>query len=650
MTNHTRSWIIRVAVVVAAVAGSVGLFGSSTASATPTYFVQTLPVAPIGATSALTSVSCPSDGSCLGVGTTVSSGSTIELTEVLSGGTWTPTAVTPTGITSPNLTSVWCASVTSCVAAGSYAQSPGSSVTHAMVQVLSGGTWTIYTGLELAGTASSTLGGITCTAITSCVAVGSYTDTLGGAHSLFETLAAGVWVPSTGASDPSGATSLDLAGVQCSGSTSCLAVGDWSTGSSTNVPLLETLSGSTWSASELGVAGDVLTSLSCPSAGSCLAAGGVDAANSVIEILGSGSWIREEIQAPPGTSLATISGVSCPTTVNSCVMVGGYRSPATNTYPDALVETLSGGVWYQSIGLDPPGTYVLPQGVTCPDINSCVGVGVAHTGTGAATQIAASVQEGGSAPFDGSGYWLTASDGGVFNFGNAGYFGSTGSIHLNKPIVGMAATPDGRGYWLVASDGGVFSFGDAGYFGSTGAIALNKPIVGMASTPDGGGYWLVASDGGIFNFGDAGFYGSLGSYRLNQPIVGMASTPDGHGYWLVASDGGIFALGDAGFHGSTGAIALNKPIVGMAATPNGDGYWLVASDGGIFNFGDAGFYGSLGSIRLNKPIVGMSSTPDGGGYWLVASDGGIFNLGDAGFYGSTGATALNKPIVGMAGG
>ena len=25
----------------------------------------------------------------------------------------------------------------------------------------------------------------------------------------------------------------------------------------------------------------------------------------------------------------------------------------------------------------------------------------------------------------------------------------------------MAATPDGKGYWLVASDGGIFTFGDA---------------------------------------------------------------------------------------------------------------------------------------------------------------------------------------------
>ncbi|HXA28166.1 MAG TPA: hypothetical protein VN193_05405, partial [Candidatus Angelobacter sp.] len=110
----------------------------------------------------------------------------------------------------------------------------------------------------------------------------------------------------------------------------------------------------------------------------------------------------------------------------------------------------------------------------------------------------------------------------------------------------------GGGYWLVASDGGIFSYGDAGFYGSTGSIALNKPVVGMAPTPDGKGYWLVASDGGIFAYGDAQFYGSTGSIALNKPVVGMAATPDGRGYWLVASDGGIFAYGDAGFYGSTG--------------------------------------------------------------------------------------------------
>ena len=249
----------------------------------------------------------------------------------------------------------------------------------------------------------------------------------------------------------------------------------------------------------------------------------------------------------------------------------------------------------------------------------------------------------------GKGYWLVASDGGIFNYGTAGFHGSAGGGPLNKPIVAMEANPDtGKGYWLVASDGGIFSYGDAGFYGSAGSLKLNRPIVGMAAHPSGNGYWLVATDGGIFSYGASRFRGSTGNKKLNQPIVGMTPTPSGKGYWFVASDGGIFAFGDAGFHGSTGALKLNSPIVGMAATPSGDGYWLVASDGGIFAFGDAVFRGSTGNKKLNRPIVGMTATPTGRGYWFVASDGGIFSFGDAAFHGSAGGAPLNSPIVGMA--
>ena len=247
----------------------------------------------------------------------------------------------------------------------------------------------------------------------------------------------------------------------------------------------------------------------------------------------------------------------------------------------------------------------------------------------------------------GQGYRLVASDGGIFDYGTASFWGSTGNLKLNAPVVGMAATQSTNGYWLVASDGGIFNYGDAGFFGSMGGQHLNRPIVGMAAGPGGNGYWLVASDGGIFSFGSAHFFGSTGGMNINKPIVGMAATPDGGGYWLVASDGGIFAYGDAQFDGSTGAIQLNQPVVGMAAGPGGNGYWLVASDGGIFTFGSASFHGSAGAIHLNQPVVGMAATPDGNGYWLVASDGGIFTYGDALFFGSTGNIHLNKPIVGM---
>ncbi len=254
-----------------------------------------------------------------------------------------------------------------------------------------------------------------------------------------------------------------------------------------------------------------------------------------------------------------------------------------------------------------------------------------------------------AAPVTTSGYRVVSDDGGVSAFGEgvSTYGASLNQTELNEPIVGTAATPSGLGYWLVASDGGIFSYGDAEFEGSLGSIVLNQPIVGMASTPSGQGYWLVASDGGIFAFGDAGFEGSLGSIVLNEPIVGMSATPSGEGYWLVASDGGIFAFGDAEFYGSMGGEPLNLPVVGMASTSTGAGYWMTASDGGIFAFGDANFYGSTGNIALVSPVVGMIATPTDQGYLFVAADGGVFSYGDSVFLGSATSTATSD-VVGMA--
>jgi hypothetical protein len=208
------------------------------------------------------------------------------------------------------------------------------------------------------------------------------------------------------------------------------------------------------------------------------------------------------------------------------------------------------------------------------------------------------------------GLWLTASDGGVFALGGAAFYGSTGAMVLNRPVVGMAATADGRGYWLVASDGGIFSFGDARFYGSTGAMVLNRPVVGMAATADGRGYWLVASDGGIFSFGDARFYGSTGAMMLNRPIVGMRATADGNGYRFVASDGGVFAFGDAPYAGALAGTALTYPVAAIipGEGTGASGYNLVDGAGELFGFGGAPFPGSLADLTLHQPIVGGSTT------------------------------------------
>ena len=115
----------------------------------------------------------------------------------------------------------------------------------------------------------------------------------------------------------------------------------------------------------------------------------------------------------------------------------------------------------------------------------------------------------------------------MFSFGGARVPGSTGNIRFNKPVVGMAADPDGTGYWIVASDGGVFSFA-AAFKGSTGNIALAQPVVGIAADPDGSGYWMAAHDGGLFAF-DAKFNGSNGATPFpagsNRSTIAIAATP-----------------------------------------------------------------------------------------------------------------------------
>ena len=85
------------------------------------------------------------------------------------------------------------------------------------------------------------------------------------------------------------------------------------------------------------------------------------------------------------------------------------------------------------------------------------------------------------------------------------------------------AVPTSGGYYLVASDGGIFSYPSTlPFYGSTGSITLNKPVVGIAVVA--GGYYFVAADGGIFSYPNTlTFLGSRGGQSLNAPIVGMSA-------------------------------------------------------------------------------------------------------------------------------
>ena len=620
----------------------------------------------------LNEVSCAAVGVCTAVGYYVVSGTQHGLIETLSGGRWTSqNAPVPTdAATGPNfgsfLQSVDCPTPQACAAVGNYRATSPSGGQFGLLETETNGAWSVQAAPQPSAAATDqevNVSSVSCPISGPCAATGSYQSGPFPPLSspfLLRVSPGGSW---TAADAPlpvgsgTGSNSFgQLSDVSCA--TVCEAVGQVELQTGQVVGLLEQLSDGTWDPSvapepsNAGTQGSGLNGVSCTFDGICTAVGSYNdqagGGQPLVETVNGTAVTAVEGPQPDDTatgsgSAGTLNAVSC-LSATTCAAVGTYRNDTNSGLDVALTLDSSDGTWRAptiampaDAGIGSSAASVLSS-VSCSFRGSCEAVGnyadTAQNGFG----LVETFEPPG-------GYWSVASDGGIFNYGAAGFYGSMGGQRLAAPIVGLAETPGGRGYWEVAADGGIFTFGNAAFLGSTGGTRLNAPMVGMAATPDGGGYWLVASDGGIFTYGDAHFDGSAGSLRLNKPIVGMAATPDGGGYWLVASDGGIFSYGDAGFDGSRGGQPLNKPIVGMGASASGSGYWLVASDGGIFSYGDARFLGSRGGQPLNKPIVAIMSTFDGAGYWLVASDGGVFSYGDAAFQGSAGSLKLNAPVV-----
>jgi hypothetical protein len=258
------------------------------------------------------------------------------------------------------------------------------------------------------------------------------------------------------------------------------------------------------------------------------------------------------------------------------------------------------------------------------------------------------------------GYWLVGSDGGIFTFGSAQFYGSTGNIKLQRPVVGISPTASRAGYWLVASDGGVFAFGNAGYYGSIPGAglapagsglphSLNAPIVGMVPSSDGGGYFMVASDGGVFAFGDARFEGSCpGMGGCSGAAVAVVPDASGNGYWLITQTGNVYAFGDAPFYGAPGN--QGSPVTSAVRTVDGGGYWVLLADGAVYAYGDAvGRGGPVGAVGGFNPASAIFADGSGGGYWVGSAAGAVYSYGDAPDDGSMAGNHLNGSIIAATG-
>ena len=263
------------------------------------------------------------------------------------------------------------------------------------------------------------------------------------------------------------------------------------------------------------------------------------------------------------------------------------------------------------------------------------------------------------APTPQHGYWLVGSDGGIFDFGSAGFYGSTGSLSLNRPVVGISPTAAKNGYWLVASDGGIFAF-DAPYVGSIPGLgiapygsgqpqSLAAPIVGMVPADGGQGYFLVGSDGGVFAF-NSHFAGSCpGIGGCSGRAVAVVPDATGNGYWVVTSTGSVYGFGDASYFGAPGP--QSSPITSAVATPDGRGYWILDAAGQVFGYGDASYSGALpvGAAGGVNPAAAIFAGGDDGSYWVSTAAGKVYPFGGVSNFGDMSSTKLNGSIIAASG-
>jgi hypothetical protein len=181
-----------------------------------------------------------------------------------------------------------------------------------------------------------TLGSVVCTSDGTCVATGDYTDTSGSQQGLIETLAGSTWT-ATEAPLPTGAGSnphVSLGAVVCPADGSCVATGDYTDTSGSQQGLIETLATDTWTA---------LVAPLPANAG--------------------------------GNPLASLDAPAC-SSDGTCVVTGDYTDSSSNVR--STIDTLSAGVWSAqqaplplNVGTS-PGSSI--GAAACPADGSCVAV------------------------------------------------------------------------------------------------------------------------------------------------------------------------------------------------------------------------------------------------------------------------------------
>jgi hypothetical protein len=265
------------------------------------------------AAATLNVIACPAAGTCVATGWYITgSGVRDGYVDTLANGTWTAASVplppdaAPEQSSSPvstYLASVACPQAGSCVAAGQYLNDSGQ--VEPFIATLSGGTWTAAKAALPADAAATgqngSLWAIACPASGACIAGGHYLVRGGQPRYLAETQSGGAWtasvlpLPAGAAADQkwSQDVTTTIGALACESVGACVATAGYVTKANEILPVIETLSGGTWTVATAPLPADAapgsgpanatyLQLATCPAAGHCVTVGSYPATDGTV--------------------------------------------------------------------------------------------------------------------------------------------------------------------------------------------------------------------------------------------------------------------------------------------------------------------------------------------------------------------------------
>jgi peptidoglycan DL-endopeptidase CwlO len=182
----------------------------------------------------------------------------------------------------------------------------------------------------------------------------------------------------------------------------------------------------------------------------------------------------------------------------------------------------------------------------------------------------------------------------------------------------------------VASDGGIFTFGDAAFYGSTASAPSPDPAEKVVPTTTGDGYWIEDQNGTMSPFGDA---------QGAPPVAGLMFQPVTPGDKAVLY--AFTQLGKPYIWGGNGPVGYDCSGLVLASWEHADGvsFARVADD----QYHTAGQPVAPGSLAAGDLVFWGTSQTDWttvyhtamyvGGDRIVESTGGGVQLNSLGQWG-----------------